>query len=185
VLLAMTVLRDDLLTGRTIVLAGSASEELGELVGRLGATVVRERRADSDSVAAGAAGVAEPVDALVHDASAVFAEGGLQAALQDTWDAVAAIAGELMIPAERAGKVVLIAPAAGAGSHAEAARAGIENLVRTLSVEWARYAITTAAITPGARTSPATVAELVAFVLSPAGDYFSGCRFDLGAVEPT
>src|SRR5947209_6939704 len=106
----MTVLRDDLLSGRRIVLAGSASAELGRLLEGLGASVVRELREGSGAVP-------EPIDALVHDAGAAFSDGGLQASLQGTWRAVAAVAVELMIPAGRAGKVVLIAPAAGAGSY--------------------------------------------------------------------
>jgi len=62
-------------------------------------------------------------------------------------------------------------------------RSALENLARTLSVEWARHAITVTAIAPGAATSDEEVAGLVAFLLSPAGDYYSGCRFELGAVE--
>ena len=63
-----------------------------------------------------------------------------------------------------------------------AVRAGLENLARTLSVEWARYGITAVAITPGTSTTDAELAELVCFLASPAGGYFSGCRFDLGSV---
>jgi hypothetical protein len=51
-----------------------------------------------------------------------------------------------------------------------------------VSVEWARFQITAVALTPGATTTDAEVAELVCFLLSPAGGYFSGCRFELGAV---
>jgi NAD(P)-dependent dehydrogenase (short-subunit alcohol dehydrogenase family) len=79
---------------------------------------------------------------------------------------------------------VLIAPAAGAGRYADATRAGLENLARTLSIEWARYGITVTAIAPGVATRDEDIALLVAFLLSPAGDYYSGCRFELGAVEP-
>ena len=67
--------------------------------------------------------------------------------------------------------------------HAEPARAALENLARTLSVEWARFGITTVAVTPGAATSDDELARLVAFICSPAGSYFSGCRFDLGLLE--
>jgi hypothetical protein len=76
----------------------------------------------------------------------------------------------------------MVAPPRDAGRHAEAACAALENLARTLSVEWARFEITAVAITPGPTTTAAEVAELVCFLLSPAGGYFSGCRFDLGAV---
>jgi hypothetical protein len=47
----------------------------------------------------------------------------------------------------------------------------------------ARRGIRPVAIHPGATTSPAEVAELVAFLASPAGAYYSGCRFDLGRVS--
>ncbi|MBV8956986.1 MAG: hypothetical protein JO179_22805 [Solirubrobacterales bacterium] len=76
---------------------------------------------------------------------------------------------------------MLIAPRAGAGDHADAARDGLENLARTLSVEWARFGITTTAIVPAAAAREQDVALLVAFLLSPAGDYFSGCRLEIGA----
>ena len=89
-----------------------------------------------------------------------------------------------MIPAQRPGKVVLIAPRPDAGAFAQASRAALENLARTLSVEWARYGITATAITPGCATTAEQLAELVCFLVSPAGDYFSGCRFSLGVTEP-
>jgi NAD(P)-dependent dehydrogenase (short-subunit alcohol dehydrogenase family) len=75
------------------------------------------------------------------------------------------------IAAERGGKVVLVAPREDAPQ-----RAALENLARTLSVEWARYDIRPTAILPG---SEEDVAELVAFLASPAGDYYSGCAFTL------
>jgi NAD(P)-dependent dehydrogenase (short-subunit alcohol dehydrogenase family) len=76
---------------------------------------------------------------------------------------------------------VLIGPRPAVASFAAPARAALENLARTLSVEWARYGITSAAIAPGARTSDDDLAELVCFLVSVAGDYFSGCLFELGA----
>ena len=74
--------------------------------------------------------------------------------------------------------MVYLAPAAG-GEHARAACAALENLARTLSIEWSRHGITTVALAPGAGTSPAEVAGLVAYLASPAGAYFSGCLLDL------
>jgi NAD(P)-dependent dehydrogenase (short-subunit alcohol dehydrogenase family) len=78
------------------------------------------------------------------------------------------------IGAERGGKVVLVAPRDDAPTSA-----ALENLARTLSIEWARYGITPTAILPGAATSDDEVAQLIAFLASPAGDYYSGCAFTL------
>jgi citronellol/citronellal dehydrogenase len=90
-------------------------------------------------------------------------------------------------------------------AHSSAARAAVENLTRVLSIEWARYGIRLTAIAAGhfdtetLRTKyprpvvqgvAATVplgrlgteqefAWLVAFLASPAGDYFSGAILTL------
>ena len=82
--------------------------------------------------------------------------------------AIRGVATGALIPAG-AGKVLLIAPRPAGGSFASAARAALENLARTLSVEWARYGVTTVAIAPGARTTDEELAELVCFLVSPAG----------------
>jgi hypothetical protein len=78
------------------------------------------------------------------------------------------------------GLVVLLAPRPG-DAHREAARSGLENLARTLSIEWARFGVRPVAILPGSATEAAEVAELVAYLASPAGAYYSGCAFTLGA----
>jgi NAD(P)-dependent dehydrogenase (short-subunit alcohol dehydrogenase family) len=159
-----TLLREGLLSGRSIALGGSVSAAVREAALGLGATI---GAADDD------------VGALVHDCGEAFAREGLTAALAETWTSVAAAANASLIPSQRGGKVVLIAPRVDAGEHTEAARDALENLARTLSVEWARYRITTTAITPGSQTSEGELATLVCYLLSEAGDYFSGCRFDL------
>jgi hypothetical protein len=82
------------------------------------------------------------------------------------------------------GRLVFVAPSADAGPLAEAARTGLESLARTLSVEWARHTVTAVVVCPGASTTEDDVADLVAFLLSAAGGYFSGCRFDLGLPGP-
>jgi hypothetical protein len=111
-------------------------------------------------------------DVVVFDGAAV---PGVPEVLDEAWDAIrAALADDQL--------VVLIAPPPG-DAHAEAARAGFENMARTLSIEWARRGIRPVAVAPGRATSPAEIAELVAFLASPAGAYFSGCRFDLGAAD--
>jgi len=121
-------------------------------------------------------------DAIVYDAAPAFGDGG-QAGLRDAsargWTAIREVATDALIP-RKGGKVVVIAPRPDAGVFAGAARAALENLARTLSVEWARYGITATVITPGNATTDDQIAQLVCFLVSPAGDYFSGCRFSLG-----
>jgi lipopolysaccharide/colanic/teichoic acid biosynthesis glycosyltransferase len=91
------------------------------------------------------------------------------------------VANGALIPAG-AGAIVLIGPRPDAGAHTEAVAAALENLARTLSVEWARYGISATAVVPGARTSAEDLATLIAFLCSVAGAYCSGCRFDLDAI---
>jgi hypothetical protein len=133
------------------------------------------RVAASGTVAArlvelGADLVTESPDVLVFEGA-----GEVPAVLDEAWDAIRGALRDDQL-------IVLIAPPPG-DAHAEAARAGLENMARTLSIEWARRAIRPVAITPGRTTSPAEIAELVAFLASPAGAYYSGCRFDLGAAD--
>lgn len=162
----MTVLRPELLTGRTVALVGEAPV-VNSRLSELGARVVSGGSAD----------------AIVYDASAAFGDGGY-AGLRDAqahgWSAIRETAAEAMIPHKRAGKIIMIAPRPDAGAFAQAARAALENLARTLSVEWARYEITATMIAPGHATTDDQIAQLVCFLVSPAGDYYSGCRFSLG-----
>ncbi|HUO73707.1 MAG TPA: hypothetical protein VMU39_23250 [Solirubrobacteraceae bacterium] len=180
----MTTLRERLLAGRTIALGGRGpSGALRDRLAALGAAVseLELSSALDDEQAVELVRARGRLDALVHDARGAFAGGGqpaLTAALEETWRATAAVANGALIAAAT-GKVVLIAPPPDAGPHSGAARAALENLARTLSIEWSRYGITTTAILPGAGTGEDAVDDLVAFLLSPAGDYYSGCRFEL------
>jgi NAD(P)-dependent dehydrogenase (short-subunit alcohol dehydrogenase family) len=93
-----------------------------------------------------------------------------------------AVVNRAFLLAERSppsGRIVYLAPASDAGEHAGAARAGLENLARTLSIEWARHGITLVTIAPGEATAAGEVAALCAYLASPAGAYFSGCLLDL------
>lgn len=131
--------------------------------------------------------VADPgaIDMLVVDGAALFAAGGLHACLAGAWDATRAIVGDAFLSGARGGRIVYLAPAPGAGERADAARAGLENLARTLSVEWARHEITVVTIALGDGTTPGEAAALTAYLASPAGAYFSGCQLDLrGVGEP-
>ena len=181
--------RPGLLDDRRVAIAGGGprADAVCERLVSLGAQV---DNLDGDMLAgeddaAGWARERAPLHALVVEAGATFGAGGpdgLRVALEHGWRAARAVATGALIATGGPGRVLLIAPGPDAGPHAGAARAALENLARTLSVEWARYSITTVAITPGAATSDAEVAELVCFLVSEAGGYFSGCRFALGTV---
>lgn len=123
--------------------------------------------------------------------------------VQGTWLMTHAAATKAFIP-QGGGKVisVTISPHHGMPgmAHSGAARAGVENLTRTLSVEWARHGVKLVAIAAGqfgtetlrtkypqqivdqvADTIPlgrmgteSEFAWMVAFLASPAGDFHSG-----------
>jgi citronellol/citronellal dehydrogenase len=124
--------------------------------------------------------------------------------VEGTWLMTHAVATKAMIPSGRGGKVfsVTLSPHNGMPgmAHSGAARAAVENLMRTLSIEWARFGIRLLAIAPGqfatqtlltkypqaiveriADTIPLQrlgteqeMAWLVAYLASPAGDFVSG-----------
>ncbi len=161
----MTMLRQGLLDGRGVALAGGVAPAIAGAIAALGARVNTE-----------------PAHALVYDGRPAFGGGGhasLRECTELAWVAVHDVATGALIPAG-AGKIVLIGPRPDAGPFAAAARAALENLARTLSVEWARYGVTAVAIAPGPQTADDELAELVCFLVSPAGEYFSGCVFELG-----
>jgi NAD(P)-dependent dehydrogenase (short-subunit alcohol dehydrogenase family) len=102
----------------------------------------------------------------------------LGACLDASWNVTRVVAERAFLPESRGGRIVYLAPRSDAGEHAEAARAGLENLARTLSIEWARHGVTAVTIAPGSARA-AEVAALTAYLASPAGAYFSGCLLDL------
>jgi citronellol/citronellal dehydrogenase len=123
--------------------------------------------------------------------------------VQGTWLMTHAAATKAFIPQE-GGKVmsVTLSPHNGmpAMVHSGAARAAVENMMRTLAIEWARFGIRTCSLAAGhfstdvvktkypqvvvenmaqsvplGRTGKAEeIAWLVAYLASPAGDYISG-----------
>src|SRR5215217_5254584 len=123
--------------------------------------------------------------------------------VEGTWLMTHAAATKAFIP-QGGGKVISVSLSPHNGMpgmvHSGAARAAVENMTRTLSVEWARFGIRLTAVAAGQfdtetlRTKyPAEVVEavpktvplgrlgtedemawLVAYLASPAGDFFSG-----------
>jgi NAD(P)-dependent dehydrogenase (short-subunit alcohol dehydrogenase family) len=179
----MALLHDHLLKGRRVAVGAGAGElvshlsSLGADVAEIPAGVVLDEDAARAWVDAGS-----PIHALVHDADPAFRTQGLQPALEQAWIATRAVATGALIPSGAGGKLILLCPRPETGLHADAARAALENLARTLSVEWARHSITTVAVAPGTTTSAQELATFVSFVLSRGGDYLSGCRLDMGVV---
>jgi len=186
------LLRPGLLADRTIALGGGSA--VGPALAALGATTAAlPATLDEDDAAEhveGALVAHGKLDALVHDLRPAFAGGGagdLRATLELAWVTIRAVANAAFIPGARGGRAILLAPPPGphgdADAPAEGVRAAAENLARTLSIEWARHAITTVAVAPGPRTTDDQLAALTAYLASPAGDYFSGTRLALGELR--
>jgi citronellol/citronellal dehydrogenase len=121
--------------------------------------------------------------------------------LDAPWYLTTRVAARSMIP-RGYGKVVSVTMTPQRGipymAHSSAARAAVESLTQTLAVEWGQYGIRIVAVAPGIvhteawegygldpeKTSesmllkrlqqPEEVAGVIAFCLSPAGDYITG-----------
>jgi NAD(P)-dependent dehydrogenase (short-subunit alcohol dehydrogenase family) len=211
---ASRLLAPGLLRGVSIVLASTcqpaelgdhswSGEAICELCTTLGARVREcDVNADGDADEEGASverllADFAGVELLVVDGAGLFARAGkdgdarqaLRVCLAASWQITRAVAEHAFLTSGRGGRIVYVTPSAGAqrsavSEHADAARAGLENLARTLSIEWARHGITAVAITPGADGADpfaraGEVAALTAYLASPAGSYFSGCLLDL------
>jgi len=213
--------------GATVVGCGRRLEPLEEtreaieaLGGRADAVAADIRDAEQvDSLVDGLLERHGRLDLLVNNAGGQFmapaetisAKGFrtvIELNVQGTWNMTHAAATKAFIPQE-GGKVVSITLSPHNGmpgmAHSGAARAAVENMMRTLSVEWSRFGIRLCAIAPGQfdtevfRTKypkivvesvprtiplgrlgrPEEVAWLVAYLASPAGDFFSGAVLTL------
>lgn len=124
-------------------------------------------------------------------------------AVEAAWNVTREVATRSMIP-NRSGLLVFVAfsPRRGIPGmvHATAARAAVENLAAGLALEWSRYGVRSVAVAPGTILTeglraqypraaidewtravplgrlgtPEEVAELVAFLATPAGAYITG-----------
>ncbi len=209
--------------GATVVGCGRRPEPLAETVAAIEAgggtaeSVAMDIR-DADAVDALVEGVVERhgrLDVLVNNAGGQFLSPAeaitpkgfrtvIELNVQGTWQMTHAAATKAFIP-QGEGKVVSVTLSPHNGMpgmvHSGAARAAVENMMRTLSIEWARFNVRLCAVAAGQfgtdvlRTKyPKGVAEnvvrtvplqrlgeaeemawLVAYLASPAGDFFSGC----------
>lgn len=199
---ASKLLRPGLLRGVSALLAGAASDGHAPsptcAAVRAAFTGLEARVRDCEVVAGGevaqeaeldravreALAQGARIEMLIVDGGGIFASAGagrdgLRACLEAAWSVTRAVASAAFIPAGQGGRIAYLTPPPGAGAHAGAARAGLENLARTLSIEWARHGVTTVAIGAGDATSPDELAGLTAYLASKAGAYFSGCLLDL------
>ena len=204
--------------GAAVIVTGRRQEPLDETVslceGTCEARVCDIR--EEEQVLAFVDGVIERhgrIDTLVNNAggqymspaediSAKGFETVVRLNLIGTWLMTHAVATKSMIPGD-GGKIISVTLSPHHGlpgmAHSSSARAAVENLMRVLSIEWARFNIRTTAIASGhfrtdalkkypqpvqdgvARTVPLQrlgeaeeQAWLVAYLASPAGDYYSG-----------
>jgi NAD(P)-dependent dehydrogenase (short-subunit alcohol dehydrogenase family) len=206
---ASALLRPGLLEGVCVLVAGPAigGEGIGAAVeaacAALGARVSRCRLIDGgsreqqeavvDDAVTAALGEIPSIGMLVVDGAALFAReradaensrtqgatAALEECLQVAWTVTRSVFNLAFASAQHGGRIIYLAPLSDAGVHSEPALAGLENLSRTLSIEWARHRVTAVTIAPGPSTTAAEVSALAAYLASPAGDYFSGCLLDL------
>ncbi|HEU4980339.1 MAG TPA: SDR family oxidoreductase, partial [Solirubrobacterales bacterium] len=209
--------------GATVIGCGRRSEPLEGMVAEVGKRGGRAEFEtldirDADAVDGFMDGVVERharIDLLVNNAGGQFLSPAeaispkgfrtvIELNVQGTWQMTHAAATKAFIPQE-SGKVVSITVSPHMGfpgmAHTGAARAAVENMMRTLSVEWARFGIRLVAVAVGqfdtetlrtkypraivenvAATVPLgrlgtedEMAWLIAYLASPAGDFFSGC----------
>jgi len=209
--------------GATVVGCGRRPEPLEETV-----TAIREAGGaaeaepmdirDSDAVEGLFDGIVERhgrLDVLVNNAGGQFLSPAeaispkgfrtvIELNVQGTWQMTHAAATKAFIP-QRSGKVISVTLSPHHGmpgmAHSGAARAAVENMMRTLSIEWARFNVKLCAVAAGqfdtevlrtkypkevaenvVRTvplqrlgTPQEMAWLIAYLASPGGDFLSGC----------
>ncbi len=206
--------------GATVCISGRKEEKLQAAAGSLAALGevcyktcdIREPE-QAEALADFVAGRYARLDFLVNNAGGQFpapaeqiSPKGFQAVvnnnLNGTWNMTYTMANRFFIP-QKSGSIVNIIANIYRGfpgmMHTGAARAGVDNMTKTLAVEWSRYGIRVNAVAPGiiqstgleqypesikqgiAETIPLKrlgsteeVAYLTAFLLSPMATYITG-----------
>jgi citronellol/citronellal dehydrogenase len=162
--------------GAKVAICGRRPEPLAEAAEALAAEGVTVHHATADirkpeSIAEYVAGVKEAfgaVDVLVNNAGGQFpapaqhiSPKGFEAVVRNnllgTFNFTHAVANELFIPQQR-GRIVNVIAQVARGfpgmAHTGAARAGVDNLTKSLAIEWAQFGIRVNAVAPGViRTS--------------------------------
>jgi citronellol/citronellal dehydrogenase len=206
--------------GAEVVICGRRSEPLAETLtlttsGRMTAATCDIREdADVDAFVDTVLTRHGRIDLLVNNAGGQFLAPAetispkgfrtvIRLNVEGTWLMTHAVATRAMIP-QNGGKVISITLSPHNGlagmAHSSAARAAVENLMKVLSIEWARFGIrlnaiasgffetetlqtkyprqvveTLAATIPLGRLGhPSEIAWLIAYLASPAGDFISG-----------
>ncbi len=207
--------------GARMALCGRRPEPLAEAAKSLEAAKVEVHQApcdirDAAAVEAFVDGVQKRfgrVDVLVNNAGGQFPsaaetlsprafEAVVRNNLLGTWTMIHAVANRAMIP-QRRGRIVNVIAQIVRGfpgmAHTGAARAGVENLTRTLAVEWVTHGIRVNAVAPGLILStgtaqyppgvleevrkatpekrmgtPEEVARVIAFLASRQADFITG-----------
>src|SRR5436190_16158983 len=208
--------------GAVVVGCGRRPEPLAETVeairaegGEASCEALDIREADAvDAFVDGVVGAHGRLDVLVNNAGGQFLSPAeaispkgfrtvIELNVQGTWQMTHAAAAKAFIP-QAGGKVISVTLSPHNGMpgmvHSGAARAAVENMTRTLAIEWARFGIKLTALAAGQfdtevlRTKyprevtenvtrtiplgrlghPEEIAWLVAYLAPPAGDFVSG-----------
>ena len=210
--------------GAKIAICGRRAEKLEEAATGLEAEGIAVHRATCDTrkpetVEAYVAGVKDAfgaVDILINNAGGQFpspaqhiSPKGFEAVVRNnllgTWNFTHAVANALFIPQKR-GRIVNIVAQVARGfpgmAHTGAARAGVENLTKTLAIEWAQFGLRVNAVAPGVIRTTGTaqyppellenaiastplhrlggaeeVAHLIVYLASTYADYVTGQSF--------
>lgn len=207
--------------GARVVICGRRLEPLQETVALAPAGRVEAVECDvreEDEVAALVDGALErygQIDVLVNNAGGQFLAPAeeitpkgfrtvVRLNLESTWLMTHAVATKAFIPSGRGGRVVSVTLTPHTGlagmAHSSASRAAVENLMKVLAIEWARFGIRLVAVAPGVVETetfltkyPAAVVEhvrnntlmgrlaraediahTIAFLVSPGGEFITG-----------